>query len=136
MIKNESLRLPVITLYQPWATYIMKGIKTIETRTHDRFKVLKNKTILIHAGQKIDKKAIELITLDEEIITGAILGSAYVYECRWLTGSEYENKCALVDTTNRYGLFLKDIKLFEKPIFIKGKMGIWYYELNFNEFNI
>lgn len=124
-------KIPVITIYQPWATYIIKGLKTIETRKHDRYKNLKNKIVLIHAGQKIDEEGIKLNLISEhEIIKGAILGSAYIYDCRWLTGSEIENKQALVDTTNRYGLFLDNIKVFEKPIFIKGKMGIWYYEFN------
>lgn len=45
---------PVITLYQPWATWIMRGWKTIETRTHNRFACLDHKTILIHAGKITD----------------------------------------------------------------------------------
>ena len=43
---------PVLTLYQPWATFIADGLKTIETRTHNRFTSLYGKTILIHAGQQ------------------------------------------------------------------------------------
>lgn len=49
---------PVITLYQPWATWIMRELKTIESRTHARFNSLLYKTILIHAGQTTDKTAI------------------------------------------------------------------------------
>ena len=51
---------PVITLYQPWATWIMRGWKTIETRTHSRFACLRGQTILIHAGKTTDKS--ELVT--------------------------------------------------------------------------
>ena len=46
--------IPAITLWQPWASLIAKGYKTIETRTHGRFKRLRGRRIAIHAGKKID----------------------------------------------------------------------------------
>jgi len=46
---------PVITIKQPWASRIARAQKTIETRTHSRFKRLKGKTILIHVGAGIDR---------------------------------------------------------------------------------
>lgn len=44
--------IPIITLHQPYAFYIMMGWKTIETRLHDRFKNLVGKTIGIHSSMK------------------------------------------------------------------------------------
>lgn len=128
---------PVITLYQPWATWIMRGWKTIETRTHDRFACLTHRTVLIHAGQKTEESAIynpyltreQLLFNPDEVINGAILGSVYVDTTGWLCGDSYENKSALIETTDRYGLFLKDVNRFEIPIPEKGEMGIWYYDL-------
>lgn len=78
--------LPVITLYQPWATWIMRGWKTIETRTHNRFACLEDKTILIHAGLKTDAEAFnnpyltkeQRLLNPDEMINGFILGSALV----------------------------------------------------------
>ena len=134
---------PVITIYQPWATWIMRYWKTIETRTHSRFKCLLHKTILIHAGQRTDDSHLavrnpyltrEQILFDpDEVINGAILGSAYIDACGWLCGDDYENKSALIETTDKFGLFLTEIKKFEKPIFEKGNMGIWYYDLEKRE---
>jgi hypothetical protein len=129
--------LPVITLYQPWATWIMRGWKTIETRTHDRFASLIHKTLLIHAGLHTDGSAAfnsyltheQIVYNPDEVINGAILGSVYVDACGWLCGDPYENKSALIETTGRYGLFLTDIKKFDNPILIKGEMGIWYYDI-------
>lgn len=129
--------LPVITLYQPWATWIMRGWKTIETRTHNRFKSLEHKTILIHAGQTTDKEAInnpyltkeQLVFNHDEMINGFILG-AYVDVCGLLCGDDYENKAALIETTDRYGLFLEKIDRWEIPIPEKGEMGIWYYDMD------
>lgn len=132
--------LPVITLYQPWATWIMREWKTIETRTHNRFASLIHRTVLIHAGQRTDDSDLtvknpyltkeQILHEPDEVINGAILGSVYVDACGWLCGDNYENKSALIETTNRYGLFLKDAKRFDEPLYVKGEMGIWYYDLD------
>lgn len=132
---------PVITLYQPWATWIMRGWKTIETRTHNRFACLRGKDTLIHAGQKTDAEAIrnpyltrdQLIYKPEEMINGYILGLVHVYraaKCDWT-----DSKDALIDCaeTERYGLFLQLKTIFNKPIPVKGEIGIWYYDLSVKE---
>lgn len=49
-----------ISLYQPWASAIAYGWKTIETRTHERFRGLVGERIGIHAGKKWDKHALEI----------------------------------------------------------------------------
>ena len=133
--------IPVITLYQPWATWIMRGWKTIETRTHDKFKSLKGKTILIHAGMTNDNYAVnafyhgylskeQLLLEPDEIINGFILGSAFIRDYRILQASD--SKAALIDcgSTERFGLFLEDIERWVFPIPEKGEMGIWYYNLD------
>jgi hypothetical protein len=132
--------MPVITLYQPWATWIMREWKTIETRTHNRFSSLVNKTILIHAGQKTDDSELVLLNpylTDEqlafdpdEVVNGVILGSAFVKDFMEL--SDRDSKGALIDcgTVKRFGLFLDHVNRFEKPIPVKGEMGIWYYNLD------
>lgn len=128
---------PVITLYQPWATWIMREWKTIETRTHNRFACLNHKTILIHAGKITDASAVnnsyltkeQLLENPDEIVNGFILGSAYVDATGLLCGDDYENKAALIYTKDRYGLFLEKIKKVDIPIPEKGEMGIWYYDL-------
>jgi hypothetical protein len=131
--------LPVITIYQPWATWIIRGWKNIETRTHERFKSLLHETILIHAGLQTDSSDLtinnpyltreQILHDPDEVINGAILGSAYVDACGWLCGDNYENRNALIETKNRYGLFLTNIKKFSSPLLVKGSMGIWYYDL-------
>lgn len=130
---------PVITLYQPWASWIMWGWKTIETRTHNRFASLEGKTILIHAGKVYDTHALpnEYIDRPQTIYaydfrpypTGAILGYATVDHVQALIDKHSE--AALIDcgSTLRYGLFLSNIVPFEKPIAAKGGMGIWYFDL-------
>ncbi len=131
---------PVITLWQPWATWIMREWKTIETRTHDRFACLKGETILIHAGQTTDESAAknpyltkhQLLHKPEEVINGFILGSVEVWDFAEL--KDTAAKMALIECrTKRYGLFLENVVSFHEPIPAKGGMGIWYFDLDKQE---
>jgi hypothetical protein len=129
--------LPVITLYQPWATWIMRGWKTIETRTHNRFKSLEGKRILIHASKSTDANAIDnpyltkeqLFYNPDEIVNGFILGSALVSDFRLLNSNAAQRALIECDT-KRFGLFLEKIDRFETPIRENGEMGIWYFDLD------
>ncbi len=130
--------LPVITLYQPWATWIMREWKTIETRTHNRFQCLKGQTILIHAGQKTDYSEVatknnyltweQICYKPEELVNGFILGHVHVSGFKKLDVSH--SKSALIDCehTERWGLFLEKIHCFDVPIPVQGEMGIWYFD--------
>lgn len=51
--------MKVITLWQPWATWVVLGWKTIETRLHPRFASLAGQVIGIHAGLKFDDLAMD-----------------------------------------------------------------------------
>lgn len=135
----ENIILPVITLYQPWATWIVRGWKTIETRTHNRFSCLLHNRVLIHAGLTTDNSVLvtenpyltheQLIQKPEEIVNGYILGSVHVNYYGAL--NDMNSKASLIDcgTTRRYGLFLDNVQKFDNPIPEKGSMGIWYYDL-------
>jgi hypothetical protein len=139
--------MEIITLWQPWASFIAEGWKTIETRTHDRFKNLEGRTIGIHAGMKWDRDWYELaspyMTEEQKKLAlerqqrymcnrGKILCVAEVEECCWLFGLEDDNKQALIDCGlgDRYGLHLKNIRLIE-PYPAKGKQGIWHINPSF-----
>jgi hypothetical protein len=135
--------MKVITLWQPWATFIRLGWKTIETRTHKRFFTLLNQTIGIHAGNKWDYDWKELagdyldstqIHYIENVIKfgrGEILCTAKVYKVGYLTLEH--SQPALIDCgfsyLERTGLFLKDITKLNPPIAAKGHQGIWEYKL-------
>jgi len=42
--------------------------------------------------------------------------SVYIDACGWLCGDVMKTKVQLIDTTNRWGLFLTEIKKFDTPI--------------------
>lgn len=146
--------MKVITLWQPWASFIALGWKTIETRDHDRFKNLVGETIGIHAGNVWDKNWFKLtipyLTREQRLLTitvhqefkkgdnefkGKILCTAKVDATRLLLPDD--SKDALIycpdDLYNRrFGLFLKDIKPIHH-VAVKGKRGIWNYEFKEGE---
>lgn len=129
-----------ITLWQPWATWVGWGWKTIETRTHKRFACLVGERIAIHAGKRWDKEAMELASpwmnglehCDTEQTShwaGVVVATAFVRKHGELSAEH--SKAAMIDCkdTLRYGLFLSDIDWLSTPIPAKGKQGIWNIEI-------
>lgn len=136
---NPKNIYPAITLYQPWATWVIDGWKTIETRTHNRFGCLLNKTILIHAGQQTDLNAwdnnpyLTQAQLQERRLVrpnGYILGIALVKSFGKLSAIHSHKALIDCENTERFGLYLTDVEKFKTPIPCKGGMGIWYYNLD------
>jgi len=138
------MQIPVITLHQPYAQFIMMGWKIIETRPHNRFKSLEGKTIFIHAGAHWEKNWYQFsgkYMTDDQVrqtvnwsmfkrLKPQIVCSVFVKKNAKLN-SECESKKALIDCyekDNRYGLFLINTKVID-PIIIKGSQGIWHYNL-------
>jgi hypothetical protein len=135
----ETQRIPVISLYGPWANWVALGWKTIETRTHPRLKSLVGKTIGIHVALKWDDDALEAaapflsqfqISRTQQFLRvgGGIICTAFAYDHREL--DSLDNGSSLIDCTHltRYGLFLRDIRPIE-VIPAKGKQGIWYADI-------
>lgn len=135
------MTLPVISLWNPWAIWVAKGWKTIETRTHSRFKSLIGKRIGIHAVVKWDKNALETaapyLVLPRKQMTanwlkvgGSLIATAHVDDHRLLHGGDSVK--ALIDCwdTLRYGLILSDIQVLKESIPMKGRQGIWYVEVD------
>lgn len=132
--------IPVITLWNPWAMWVMLGWKTIETRLHARFASLEGKWVGIHAAQKWDENWRELAQdyLTPEQIedtphfilgNGYLLGVAHVLRCRWLPASQKFSEKALIDCiyTDRFGIWFDRVERWD-PILVQGKQGIWYYK--------
>ena len=125
-----------ITLYQPWASLIALGDKTIETREHDSFKGLKGQRIAIHAGKKFESELLEYVSQFRDIPRehwyvfdkrkcpfSCVVCTAMVADARWL--SEADNQAALSECrADRFGLILTDVLLMP-PEKCAGHQGIW-----------
>lgn len=139
--------MKAITLWQPWASLIQHGFKTIETRGHDHFKWLKGQRIAIHAGKRMDEAdALEMILdcagpridgerLDEDALArmvrraplGAVVCTALVKDARWLTETDSRAACADCDET-RFGLVLDEVEEIIPPVVCAGHQGVWEWE--------
>lgn len=134
--------IPVITLKQPWASWVMERLKGTESRTHTNFKTLVGKPFGIHSamGYDLSDYVLKNPYLTQEQIdaslsypTGVILGTVYGNKFFKL-GVEHETE-ALIEcrSIKRYGLRIIDPKPFEKPIPCKGELAIWYFDLDIME---
>lgn len=127
--------MKAITLWQPWATWIACGYKTIETRTHWGFRHLAGQRVAIHAGQSFDEDAIELARLslppiyrlDIESAThqhGIILATALVGSPRRMVASDvYDALCPYEKARVCYPLF--DVRAVHPGIYCSGHQGAW-----------
>jgi len=139
--------MKAISLWQPWATLVALKLKTIETRTHDRFKSLWGERIAFQAAMKFDidnywrifemliskhmteTQALGVIN-SSRMFAGKILCTATVLNARWVHKSDGDmqedwKKQALCEVAGKYCLFLGDIKILKKPIPYKGRQGIF-----------
>lgn len=139
MSKIISGIIPCISLYQPWATWVIDEDKGTETRTHAKFRCLQGKVIGIHASKKIDRSTLVLrnpyadrhwsVAEIKALPSGMLLGTARVSSFRMLNAND--SKSAMIDCKSviRYGLILEDVNKFDTPIPVIGEMGIWYFDL-------
>ncbi len=113
---------PAITVYQPWADLIVRGIKDIENRSWPtRFRG----RILIHAGRTIKwdvvkevRRSLGLNSPDDyEPQTMAIVGMAEIVDCVTNHRSRF--------FIGAYGFVLRNAIAFRKPIRFRVRQGIF-----------
>ena len=132
--------MKVITIKQPFATLIAKGLKQYEFRT---WKTKYRGELLIHAGKTIDRKAMERYKdFPFDYPTSCIIAKVDLKDCILIDEVmkkklRQENEAIyygiLQDKNwNGYGFKLENRKEIE-PIYIKGKLGLWNYEGDINE---
>jgi hypothetical protein len=130
--------IPALTLHRPWPNLIVFELKTIETRTHNRFRGLVGQTIAIHAGLHDEGYPANLMCrhlaagdvgramLHADKYPGCVVGTAYVKAHRLLTDAD--SRAALCPADGLYGLDLVDVRRFREPIKATGQRGIWTWE--------
>ena len=125
--------MKVLTIKQPWASLIIEGYKKYEFRS---WKTKYRGKILIHAGLSLEKdmnKRFEEYNLKHSF--GCIIGEAELVDCILVDekfNEELKNINSLVyaksNHVEKYAWKLENIKKYENPIYIKGKLGLWNYE--------
>ena len=126
--------MKALTIKQPWATLITKGIKKYEFRS---WKTSYRGTILIHAGKGIDKSSVIRLKeyLPEILPLGDIIGKADIVDCIKVT-KEFKDKLLAENSEiyrgseiDSYAWKLNNLVVFDKNIPAKGKLSLWEYNL-------
>jgi hypothetical protein len=130
--------MKVLSLTEPYATLIKNGLKTIETRS---WKTNYRGILYIHASStKIPysyKNNLELMNLVNinELNYGNIICSCELSDCIEMTDEFIakikENPTEYITgvyAKGRYAWILKNIKVLDHPIKVRGHLGIWNYE--------
>jgi len=131
------LTIPAITLWQPWASWIAVGLKTIETRGHQRFRCLVGQVIAIHAGLRWDGHAyataaayrpVSALTVQEPE-HGSVVALARVGGFRELDAADAP--AALCPCgPGRYGLILEHVERLAVPQPARSGQGIWRWQVD------
>lgn len=122
--------MKALTIKQPWASLIVDGYKCYEFRS---WKTSYRGKILIHAGKNLEKKMLERFScynLKYEL--GAIVGEADLVDCI-LVDEQFNNELRKInaivygrsDNVETYAWKLENIKKYDKPICMNGKLGLW-----------
>lgn len=134
--------MKVLSLKEPYATLIKLGKKKIETRS---FKTNYRGELYIHASStkipKVWKNNKDLMNLvkEETLNFGYIICKCNLVDCIYMDEEFLDeikkDKLELICgdyKLGRYAWILKDIEVLDKPLFAKGKLGIWNYEEDIN----
>lgn len=130
--------IPCISLWQPWATWVMNGWKPTETRTHTRFRKLSVPELGIHASGKYDNEAHSLASpyLTKKQLASTKKGLVEQGKVLWYVKSDYIGKlnrrhskgaCIDCERTTRYGLSMSNPRNLLTPVPCKGSQGLWYF---------
>ena len=127
--------MKVLSLTEPYATLIKKGVKTIETRS---WKTNYRGKLYIHASStrisreyKANQELMSLVDI-EELSYGNIICCCELTDCVLMTDSfieeimknrnEYKSG---IYAPGRYAWILRNIAVLDQPIPAKGHLGIW-----------
>lgn len=125
--------MKALTIKEPWATLIIDGYKKYEFRS---WKTNYRGKILIHAGMSEEKDILKKFKdYNLNCSKGMIIGEALLTDCILVT-KEFEEELLKIDKTvygresheMKYAWELENVIKYDKPILIKGKLGLWNYE--------
>ena len=126
--------MKVITIKQPWATLIAEGMKEYEFRT---WNTKYRGDILIHAGKRTDKKALERFKhYNLEYPTGCIIAKAKLTDSVSVDDDFIKNICPINPLVYKeiiendwkgYAFKLEKAQKI-KPIYINGKLSLWNFD--------
>lgn len=135
--------MKAITLWQPWATLVIIGAKTLETRS---WPIAYRGPLAIHAAASTNTKLVRHLLSGEpfrsvlaeagydevsDLPSGCVLGTVTVTDCESTNKAFYvtQQERAFGDfSPHRFAWTLEDPIRFPEPIPARGKQGLWDWE--------
>jgi hypothetical protein len=126
---NALVHLPVLSVRQPWASYIASGLKSIELRS---WASEYRGWLWIHASRQPDLEAMSVFNLNAtEFPTGGLLGIAYLASCSLIgTTGEWialrnEHRSPGQFTPGTYGWRFRDTVALREKIASRGELRLF-----------
>ena len=125
--------MKVLTIREPWASLIINDYKKYEFRS---WKTNYRGKILIHTSQKIEKEMLSRFKdYNLNCIGGSIIGEAELTDCI-LVDENFNQNLRKIDNivygrsnhVEKYAWKLENVKKYDEPIPMKGKLGLWNIE--------
>ena len=117
-----------LSVCQPFADFIVKGIKTIELRSwNTNFRG----EFLIHSPLKIRIEDAKRLKIKKKFVTGAIIGKAQLYDVKKydsvkeIKSDERFHFASKKFQNKTFGFMLKNAKPLRIPIPCKGQLGFF-----------
>ncbi len=122
-----------LSVSQPFANLIVQGKKTIELR---KWNTNFRGEFFVHAPLKIRTKDCKRLKINEELVTGAIIGKVELIDVK-----KYNSKKEIISDkkfhfadkefqNSIYGFLLNNPKFFRVPIPCKGKLGFFEIDVH------
>lgn len=120
--------MKALSIKQPWAELILRGIKDVENRT---WKTNHRGLLLIHTSKGLDADAMLALNNNEipgikwpdefkvgNLPKGAIVGVCKIHICSFSKHSQWHED-------GLWGWYLKNIRRFDEPIPYRGQLGLF-----------
>ncbi len=129
------LYMKALTVKEPWASLIINGYKEYEFRS---WKTNYRGRILIHAGLTLEEDASKNFKdYNLNYGKGEIIGEATLTDCILVTDKLEDDLYKLNPLvyakskhSRVYAWKLEDIKVYNRRIPSKGRLGLWNYNIN------
>ncbi len=129
------LYMKALTVKEPWASLIINGYKEYEFRS---WKTNYRGRILIHAGLTLEEDASKNFKdYNLNYGKGEIIGEATLTDCILVTDKLEDDLYKLNPLvyakskhSRVYAWKLEDIKVYNRRIPSKGRLGLWNYDIN------
>lgn len=109
--------MKALSIKQPWAELILRGIKDVENRT---WETKYRGQLLIHAGKNINKEALRVLSADHSFreLSSGILGVCELVKVSTVVQSQWHER-------GYAGFYLENVRRFGQPIPFNGMLFIF-----------